>query len=188
MEATSVPAIHASSSLVGLATTSISHSRPASNLPRDHIISILNIPAHLLDRSTTSLRVSYAKYLAYLEAQKSLAKVVGDGKWPLPKKPTSENLIEVFISKSSFFKNYAPNFSRVEDYPALHLWLKNDKDIPTDMNAWGFQKNVYQFKDLEAYFEHADNADKKKKKKDGKPCGSAQKQQGEKSKGKKRAV
>jgi hypothetical protein len=39
---------------------------------------------------------------------------------------------------------------------------------------------------LEAYFEHADK--KKKKGKDGKVSGSAQKQQGEKSKGKMRAT
>jgi len=28
----------------------------------------------------------------------------------------------------------------------------NDDDVPTDIEAWGFQKNVYMFKDLERYF------------------------------------
>jgi hypothetical protein len=76
-----------------------------------------------VDRSTSSLHVAYAKYLAYLDAQKALAKIVTDGKWVLAKPPTNENLIDVFILKSAFFKNYQPLFPRVQDYPVLHLWL-----------------------------------------------------------------
>jgi hypothetical protein len=145
----------------------------------------LDIPEHLVDRSSSGLRVSYSKYLAYIDAQKALAKVVADGKWKLPKKPTGENLIEVFISKSAFFKNYQPYFPRIPDYPALHLWFMNGEDVPTDMEAWGFQKNVYVFKDLEDYFVEAD----KKKGKVGKASGSggSKKQSVKLSKGKKRA-
>ena len=124
---------------------------PASNSARDHIISVLDIPAHLVDRSNSNLRNAYAKYLAYLDAQKTLAKAVTDGKWVLAKQPTGENLIEVFISKSAFFKNYNPLFPQVQDYPLLHLWLKNDEDVPSDMEAWGVQKNVYMFRDLKDY-------------------------------------
>jgi hypothetical protein len=87
-----------------------------------------------------------------MDAQKSLAKAVTAGKWTLEKKPIGENLIEVFISKSAFFKNYLPLFPQVQDYPLLHLWLKNAEDVPSDMEAWGEQKNVYMFKDLEDFF------------------------------------
>ena len=139
--------------------------RPASSSPRDHIIFLLNIPAHLVDRTTSNLRTAYAKYLAYLDAQKALAKIVTDGKWVLKKQPTCENLIEVFISKSAFFKNYSPLFPQVQDHPLLHLWLKNDEDVPSDMEAWGVQKNVYMFRDLEDYFVQM--------KKKGKPGGKA---------------
>jgi hypothetical protein len=64
-----------------------------------------------------------------------LAKVGADGIWKLVKKPTGENLIEVFISKSAFFKNYVQFFPHVSNYLALHLWLKNDKGKPSDMEA-----------------------------------------------------
>ena len=115
----------------------------------------MNIPLHLVDRTVSGLQVSYAEYLAYTDAQKALAKLVANGRWPASqKKPKSEDLIEVFISKSAFFKNYQPYFPRIEhDYPVLHLWLKNEEDVPTDLEAWGFQKNTYMFKDLEDFLE-----------------------------------
>jgi hypothetical protein len=120
-----------------------------------------------VDRRNSNLRTAYAKYLAYLDAQKALAKIVTEGKWILAKQPTGENLIEVFISKSAFFKNYIPLFPQVHDHPLLHLWLKNDEDVPSDMEAWGVQKNVYMFRDLEDYFVRM-----KKKGKGGKASGS----------------
>jgi len=139
-----------------------------------------------VDWSTSSLHVAYAKYLAYLDTQKALAKIVTDGKWVLAKPPTNENFIDIFISKSAFFKNYQPFFPHVQDYPILHLWLKNDKGVPSDMEAWGVQKNVYMFRDLEDYFVRMD----KKKGKGGKACGSGTslKQKSDKSKGKKKAT
>jgi len=162
--------------------------------PTDRIISLLNIPQHLCDRSTHNLHASYAKYLAYLDAQKALAKAVNNGEWKPTKKPINENLIEVFISKSAFFKNYQPFFPHVPDHPALHLWLKNANDAPTDIAAWGFQKNTYTFKDLEMYFDDADKKEKAKakgkgkgkEKEEGKASGSGSGKSG-KSKTKKRA-
>jgi hypothetical protein len=126
-----------------------------------------------------------------MDAQKSLAKAVTAGKWTLEKKPIGENLIEVFISKSAFFKNYLPLFPQVQDYPLLHLWLKNAEDVPSDMEAWGEQKNVYMFKDLEDFFVRME----KKGKAGGKAGGSGGKSGGKaggsdgkaKSKGKKMA-
>jgi hypothetical protein len=125
---------------------SVTHQNPVSA----RIISLLNIADHLVDRRTSGLRISYAKYLAYIEAQQSLAKLVSGGGWPASqKKPKSEDLIEVFISRSTFFKNYLPPFPHVPDYPDLQRWLKNEENVPTDLEAWGMQKNIYTFKDLE---------------------------------------
>jgi hypothetical protein len=142
----------------------------------------LNIPAHETDRDSTGIRAAYAKYLAYCKAQGALAKVIKEGKWPLQQKPKSEHLIEAFISRSAFFRNYQPNFPGIEDnYPTLHRWLLNDDDVPTDMEAWGFQKNVYMFKDLEEFLAKGKGGKKgKKKEKDGK---KAEKSQGKKKKG-----
>jgi len=108
----------ASSSALSVAQ---SHFNPVSA----QIISLLNIPMHHVDRSASGLRVSYAKYLAYADAQKALAKLIADGGWPASqKKPKSKDLIEVFISKSAFFKNHQPYFPHIQfDYPELHLWL-----------------------------------------------------------------
>jgi hypothetical protein len=176
----------------GSISQTISQSRPASNSPTDHIISILNIPDHLVNRTAHGLHTSYAKYLAYLDAQKALAKAVNNGEWKLAKKHIGENLIEVFISKSTFFKNYQPFFPRVPNHPALHLWLINGDDAPTNLEAWGFQKNIYSFKDLEMYFDDVDKKERAKGKGKGKGKEEAKASgsgggKSEKSKTKKRA-
>jgi hypothetical protein len=90
---------------------------------------------HLVDQSISGLHVSYTKYLAYANAKSALAKLISDGGWPASqKKPKSEDLIELFISKSAFFKNYQPYFPQIQhNYPQLHLWLKNEEDVPTDL-------------------------------------------------------
>jgi hypothetical protein len=142
----------------------------------------LNLPAHETDRDSTGIQAAYVKYLAYCKAKVALAQVIKDGKWPLQQKPKSEHLIEAFISRSAFFRNYQPNFPGLKDnYPTLHRWLLNDgDDMPTDIEAWGFQKNVYMFKDLEEFLEKGKGGKKgKKKAKDGK---KAEKSQGKKKK------
>ena len=66
---------------------------------------------------------------------------------------------------------------------------KNTRGLPMQftMEAWGFQKNVYMFKDLKEFFDHADKKGKGKGKgKEGKASGSG-KVKSDKSKDKKRA-
>ena len=87
----------------------------------------------------------------------ALAKIVKGGKWPLQKKPKGEDLIEVFVSKSTFFRSYQPHFPRIRDeFPVLHHWLVNDGDVPTDQEAWGFRKTSYMFNDLDEFVRKAD--------------------------------
>jgi hypothetical protein len=91
----------------------ISQSRPTSNSSCNHIISILNIPDHLINQTAHGLHVSYAKYLAYLDAQKALAKALNNGKWKLAKKHIGENLIKVLFSSPHFSKtinHFSPVF------------------------------------------------------------------------------
>jgi hypothetical protein len=159
-----------------------SHAGPVS--PRDHIISILNIPTHLLDRSGNGIRQAYTKYLAYIDAKNAMDKVVADGKWPLTKAPTHEDIVEVFISKSAFFKNYQPYFPHIENHPSLHRWLKNDANPPSDIEAWGVAKNVYMFRDLKDYLDRAS----KKEKQGVQEGSSSHKKKGDKSTGKKKAT
>ena len=158
----SIPSTSATAGLLSL-------SRSTATSATAQIASLLNIPAHLTDCSNSGLRASYAKYQAYISAQSALAKVIADGKWPLQKKPKGEDLIEVFILKSAFFKSYQPHFPHIKDrFPELHRWLVNEEDGPTDTEAWGFQKNTYMFKDLEELFMKGDKGKKKGKESSGK--------------------
>jgi hypothetical protein len=151
----------------------------------------LNIPAHLQDRTVNGIRPAYVKYLAYLDAKNALDKAMAEGKWLLPKAPTHEEIVDVFISKSAFFKNYKPYFPYVQNYPTLHRWLKNDEDdVPSDKEAWGVTKDVYMFRDLKDFFKRANEKEKEEEKGKGKGKGkeigegSSQK----KSAGKKKAT
>jgi hypothetical protein len=73
--------------------------------------------------------------LAYLDAKKAINKLLAEGKWPLTKAPTCEDIIEVFVSKSAFFKNHQPYFSLIPNHPMLHDWLLNKEDVPSNLEA-----------------------------------------------------
>src|ERR1700675_3344085 len=177
----------------GVSTSTVSQPSlsASSNSSRDVIISLLNIPAHHVDRKgSANLRTSYAKYLAYLVAKKALDKLVADGKWPMAKDPTREDLVEVFISKSAFFKNYQPYFPYIPNHPVLERWLLNEDDVPSDMETWGVGKNVYGYRDLSDFFKGVQaNKEKGKEKKEGKASGSGvSHKKVEKTAGKKKAT
>jgi hypothetical protein len=110
----------------------------------------LDIPAHLTDRTDISLHHSYQKYKAYEDASTKLASMVADKLW-LGRKPSSAELIEVFIAKTRFWTNYKPAFSRMAEYPEMEMWLNGDAGAGSDVEVWGYQKGQYFFPDLISY-------------------------------------
>src|ERR1700730_2435608 len=64
------------------------------------IASILKIPPGLIiHQRAVDLCLAYAKYHGYLKAQAEMQRMIVEGSWPL-KTLTSDELIEVFVSKS----------------------------------------------------------------------------------------
>ena len=70
-----------------------------SSTSKEAILTLLGIPSHLCDRSDLSLRISYQKYKAHLEATQTYERMVGDGSWT-GKKLFAVDFIELFVSKS----------------------------------------------------------------------------------------
>lgn len=68
---------------------------------REELTRKLDIPAHLTDHTDISLHHSYQKYKAYEDASTKLASMVTDKLW-LGRRPSSAELIEVFIAKTRF--------------------------------------------------------------------------------------
>jgi hypothetical protein len=55
-------------------------------------------------------------------------------------------------------------FARVPEFPILEQWLRNGEDVPSDYEAWGVQKKVYQFDDLRQFYQRQPGVKKKVKK------------------------
>jgi len=109
------------------------------------IISTLEIPVHLTDRSTKAkvdIRMAYAKYVALLNAIGSMSKLVTSGTWT-HQAVTNDDIIEIFMSKSAYFKNHAKVFPMVNRYPLMERWLVNADDSPSDYEVWGYQKHTF---------------------------------------------
>jgi len=72
------------------------------------------------------------------------------GKWPLPKKASQTELVEIFLSKSYWHSHVTKAFSTIARYPEMVRWLEHeDKDIPSDLDVWHIQKSEYGFKELQ---------------------------------------
>lgn len=119
---------------------------PAKSAIQELIISTLDIPTHLTDRSIKvkiDIRMAYAKYLALLDTIRSMSKLVTSGTWT-HKTVSNDDIIEIFMSKSAYFKNHSKIFTMVNRYPQMEKWLLNADDAPPDFEVWGYQKHTFE--------------------------------------------
>jgi hypothetical protein len=122
---------------------------PAEHLTpfRERLMTLLGIPVRLTVHNDRNICIAYKKYQAFLQASQTLSKMFSDGSWP-GKKPSSMDLIEVFVSKSMWFSHYKPAFSKVADFPEMVLWLEDSDEKGTDLDVWGAEKGTYSLMDL----------------------------------------
>jgi hypothetical protein len=119
----------------------------------ESLVAHLGIPQTLVSRSKLSdIRLAWSKYKGYLKAQADLFRMIKDGTWTL-KKPTSDELIEVFVSRSVWHDKYRKVFPMVVPASPLHHWLENDSDAPSNIDIFGEEKQLYNFKDLKRVLE-----------------------------------
>jgi hypothetical protein len=114
------------------------------------IVTLLGIPLDLTNRNNNSLRVAYEKFVAHARAFKTMQLMVSQGTWKR-KRLTGTELVELFVSKSMWFRYFSPNFSKVSNFADMILWLEDDDGCPSDLAVWGFEKSTYNFKDLAKY-------------------------------------
>jgi hypothetical protein len=122
-----------------------SGSGPVRSAIQELLISTLNIPIHLADRSKKhkgDLRMAYAKYVGLLAALKSMSGLVTAGTWT-HETVANDDFIEIFFSKSAYFKNHAKVFTMVDRHPRMKQWLLNADDGPTNYEVWGYQKRTF---------------------------------------------
>ena len=145
-----------------------------------HLITQLDIPSDLVDRSDTSLYMGYKKYKGIAAAIHAASGIT----WEV-KKPTDTEIIECFVAKSSFYKNLK-HFKHVSDYPDMQKWLENNDDAPSSLKVWGVQKESYSYTDFEEWVLNRGTLDIAEKKGKGKEKEKEkEKDEGGPSKGKK---
>jgi hypothetical protein len=122
-----------------------SNSGPVKSAMQELIISTLNIPIHLADRSKKhkgDICMAYAKYVGLLAALSSMSALVTGGTWTHQIVP-NDDIIEIFMSSSAYFKNHSKVFTMVDRYPLMKKWLLNEDGGPTDYEVWGYQKHTF---------------------------------------------
>ena len=123
-------------------------------------MTLLGISPHLATCNDRNIHLSYEKYKAYLQASQTLSKM--EGSWP-GKKPSTTDLIEVFVSKSMWFSHYKPAFFKVANYSEMVKWLEDSDDKGTDLEVWGVEKGSYSLVDLRKFVDNGTLAEKKGK-------------------------
>src|ERR1700683_3622868 len=130
---------------VGAASGSGSGSGPVKSAIQELIISTLNIPIHLTDRSNKAkgdLRMAFAKYVRLLATLKSMSELVTAGTWT-HQTVANDDIIEIFMSKSAYFKNHSKVFTLVDRHPQMKMWLLTADGVLSDYNIWGDQKRTF---------------------------------------------
>jgi hypothetical protein len=97
------------------------------------------------------LLLAYEKYKHYCLASNTLDTMRSDGSWPDNcRKPTSTELIEIFVAKSTWYSAYRTAFSEVaKNYPDMQAYLDGDAKCSTDQEIWGYnQPEGYSLNDL----------------------------------------
>jgi hypothetical protein len=125
---------------------------PAGSI-RDLIVTALGISEHLISRKKGGdVRVAYAKYLALVDALDKLSLMSASGTWKHTN--TNDDVVEVFVSKSVYFKSHAKIFPLLDFYPAMKEWLekveadiedRTEADIAAaDAVVWGSEKHTLE--------------------------------------------
>lgn len=111
------------------------------------IITSLAISPHLYDctpKAKVNITLAYTKYLAVLDTFTSVSKMIAGGTWPRKTKtPTNDDMIEIFMSRSTWFQNHSKIFPMVIRSDPIKKWLQHADDAPTDFEVWGYQKQTF---------------------------------------------
>ncbi|TFK37886.1 hypothetical protein BDQ12DRAFT_666787 [Crucibulum laeve] len=103
----------------------------------------------------SGLPLAYGCYKAYLNAHRAFDQLTASGKWPSKYKlPVEEDIIGLFIGKTTFYDNYCPLFSKLPDYPNMVQWLNGEthESDNEDIDVWaGYNKKQCTFVDLQKW-------------------------------------
>ncbi|TDL13562.1 hypothetical protein BD410DRAFT_846825 [Rickenella mellea] len=143
---TSISAVSRSASAAGSRSVSAARTEdggPFTEEDKTILATALGIPLHLIgsaNRHKGDLQESYATYVMIKkgdELRKRISKT-------LPKKYTLNNIILLFMSTSAYYNNSNKIFSKLQHYPEMEEWLRNEEGGPSKLSVWGSQKPTFE--------------------------------------------
>jgi hypothetical protein len=125
----------------------------------------LSIPAHFLTHTShPSLHVAYECYKGCLEAKERLDTMTVLGEWT-GKVPIFEDIITLFVPRSTWYNYYCKAFADLEDYPDLFQYLERADDTPQAKDLFRTRKLTYSYTDIFDYRARCDRGGNEKKRK-----------------------
>jgi hypothetical protein len=139
---------------------------PVAAAAVDSLAARLTIPSHLLTHSPhPTLHVAYERYKGCLEAQDRLTTLVEMGEWS-GRVPILEEVLKLFVPKSTWYNYYVKAFGKIEDYPALHDYLERTDDAPLAKDLFRTHKSSYTYTDIFDYRARCERGRHQEKRKD----------------------
>ena len=123
-----------------------------NNLTWLSVAKSLQIDSEMMMTNTDKdLRVWYHKYNAYEMAWTQIQALWSKGQWQFNVGKTE--LINLFGKRSMWNSHVQPAMRNINEYQVMIEWLERAEDDtePSDLEVWGFTKQVYTFSNLEAW-------------------------------------
>jgi hypothetical protein len=119
--------------------------------PADSLAARLSIPPHLLTHTThPTLHVAYERYKGCLDAQERLTTLIANGEWS-GKVPILEDVISLFVLRSTWYDYYVKAFNKLDQFPDLHEYLERTPHAPLAKDLFRLQKSTYTYMDIFDY-------------------------------------
>ena len=139
---------------------------PSTAAPATSLAARLAIPIHYLTHvSHPTLHVAYDRYKACLEAQGKLNTMVQRGEWS-GKAPTVEDVIKLFVARSTWYNYYVKAFDKVADFPDLYNYLERTEDAVQAKDLFGIRKLTYSYMDVFDYLDRSEHGGPQQKRKE----------------------
>jgi hypothetical protein len=109
--------------------------------------------------------MAYERFKGCLDAQERLTAMASNGEWT-SRVPILEEIIKLFVPRSTWYNYYCKAFERIEDYPALHAYLEKTEDALLAKDLFRVRKSTYTYMDVFDYHARCDRGRDQGKRKD----------------------
>jgi hypothetical protein len=125
------------------------------------LVETFNISPQLMQREkVVDLRVAYSKFLDIQRVIEGVNQMELAQTWTW-KKPTIQDIVEIYMSRSGYFHRHHKFFPKVSVIPGMEGWLRNEEGALEKKEVWGDKQP--SFKNLSDMLDLYGSPGKKKK-------------------------